>query len=91
MKSFINQYLECKKHRKQKTGPLEKFKDNPGILPAPWHPAAKLAAEALKKNPDAGIHFTMCKRFGGICRSRKPECVALRSKNYAPEEWRKNQ
>ena len=78
MKSFFTQYRECKESKLVKVGPLHSFKDYPGMLPAPWHPAAPKIAELLNKNPDAGLGVMMCLRFGGECSSGHPQCRKMR-------------
>ena len=79
MKSFCLQYRECHLAKMTGIGELLKFKDHPELLPAPWHPAAFILADKLKKNPDLGIRTVSCKRFGGQCNSRHEQCRALRS------------
>jgi hypothetical protein len=78
MKSFIEQYSECKHAKKVKVGPLHRFKDYPGSLPAPWHPTSPKIAKLLDKNPDAGLNVVLCLRFGGECSSGHPQCRKMR-------------
>ena len=61
-----------------KPGEVQKFKDYPELLPAPWHKAAKIFAKELEKNPDFGLTPLMCLMFGGECSSVNPECMRLR-------------
>jgi len=61
-----------------KPGELQKFKDHPEMLPAPWHRAAKIVAEKMKGDPDFGLAPLLCLRFGGECNSGNPGCRKLR-------------
>lgn len=78
IKPFVEQFRECSDLGFHKAGELQKFKDHPELLPAPWHHAAKKIAELLKENPDEGRIPVMCLRFGGECRSSNVECRKLR-------------
>lgn len=78
MKSFSQQYGECDRDNMTEIGPVQKFKDFPEMLPAPWHKAAPKLAQALKENPDFGFKVILCKRFGGQCHSNHARCQAMR-------------
>lgn len=78
IKSFRQQFIDCRKDGMHGEGPFMKWKDHPELLPLPWSKAAKMIAEEIKKNPDAGMPTISCKRFGGICTSGNPKCRALR-------------
>lgn len=78
IKPFHQQYSECRTEGMHGEGPFLKYKDRPDLLPMPWSRAAKLIAEELKVNPNAGMRTVSCERFGGICNSGKPECKKLR-------------
>lgn len=78
MKGFREQFIECKNNGYQAKGEFKKYKDYPELLPAPWHKGAKLIADELKKNPEAGVQFIACLRFGGTCSSNHPLCQDLR-------------
>jgi hypothetical protein len=79
MKTFRTQYVECKKAKLVGLGPIQKFKDHPDMLPVPWHKAAKVIAEHLKKDPEFGLRTLTCKKFGGQCYGGNPRCMALRA------------
>jgi hypothetical protein len=74
MKSFFTQFRECKAANLTATGPIQKFKDHPELLPSPFHRAAKGIAEALAKDPDFGFPVILCVKFGGECSSSQPQC-----------------
>lgn len=78
MKTFHEQFTECSRLGMHGKGSFKKWKDNPELLPMPWSRAAKLIEEEIKVNPDAGIEFTGCLRFGGDCNSGHPDCKNLR-------------
>jgi hypothetical protein len=78
MRGFREQFIECKNNGYHGVGELQKYKDHPEFLPMPFSKAAKPIAKELKKNPDAGIRFVSCLRFGGTCHSGHPQCQDLR-------------
>lgn len=78
MKMFHDQFRECGDEGMQGEGPFMKWKDHPENLPFAWSRAAKLIAEELKVNPDAGLRTIACLRFGGICKSDHAECRKMR-------------
>jgi len=78
IKSFREQFIECGNAELRQPGELQKFKDHPEMLPAPWHRAAKVVAEQLKEDPDFGLTPLICLRFGGECRSDNPGCRKMR-------------
>jgi hypothetical protein len=65
-----------------KSGPLQKFKDHPELLPVFPGRAVKNIAAALERNPDFGLLTITCLRFGGECSSGHEQCRAMR-KRYA--------
>jgi hypothetical protein len=78
MKPFHQQYTECHDEGMHGKGEFIKYKEHPDMRPMPWSRAAKIIAEELKVNPEAGIQLVSCKRFGGNCTSGKAECRKLR-------------
>jgi hypothetical protein len=77
-KLFRDQFVECKESGLVKKGPLKKWKDHPELLPLPWSRAAKLIAEEIQVNPDAGLRMSLCGKFGGECSGANEECRKLR-------------
>lgn len=78
MKSFSQQFTECSKGNMTETGPVQKFKDFPDLLPHPFSKAARPIAKQLAQNPDLGLNVILCKRFGGQCHSNHARCLAFR-------------
>ena len=78
MKPFNKQFKECSYLNMLGKGSFKKWKDHPELLPLPWSRAAKLIAEEIEINPNAGVGFIGCKRFGGDCNSGNLECKELR-------------
>ena len=78
MKTFHQQFCECKEERLVSEGPLKKWKDHPELLPLPWSRAAKLIVEEVKVNPDAGLRMNLCGKFGGECQSGNEDCRKMR-------------
>lgn len=78
-KSFHTQFCECKKLKLNPPGKFVRFKDDPGLLPAPWHkPAIINVKKMLEENPNAGLQFLKCLKFGGNCDSGNKKCQKLR-------------
>ena len=79
IKSFRNQFCECKLDGMNKPGPIQKFKDHPEMLPHPMCvKASKAVAQKLKEDPEFGLTPLLCLRFGGECSSGNPGCMNLR-------------
>jgi hypothetical protein len=78
MTTFRDQFIACREDGSCVIGRVEKYKDHPDQLPAPWHPAAPKFKKALEQNPDLEYQVLECRKFGGDCRSGHPDCQKLR-------------
>jgi hypothetical protein len=72
MKSFRNQFSECKKNGLVGEGEFKSFKENPSLLP--FCPCKR---EKVLNNMD-GIQLPSCLMFRGLCSSGNPDCIKMR-------------
>jgi len=81
MKSFREQFSECRDNGTSVEGDLMKFREHPEILPHPLlsPKAAKAIVKLVEKDPDAGVHMLVCRKFGGRCSSGNPACRLMRA------------
>lgn len=79
-KSFHRQYRECSAEGMLGEGEVLKFKNNPDLLPMPWHQEACMSVkQLLDRDPEAGLKTVKCLRFGGICNSGHKKCQKFRN------------